>query len=224
MAHDRPPLWAIVGNRGPRRDVEPLVPHVSLDLANVPGGLYRVLADTVVPRPIAFVSTVDEAGRPNLAPYSFFIVGGSAPPSLCFSPTFGRNGEKDSLRNARATGEFVVNLVVRGMAEGMNAASASLPHDESEWEPSGFTPLPSTLVRPARVAEAPVQFECRVLTIVEHGEGVGAARYVIGEAVAIHLDEALIGRTGDFRPIARVGGNDYLDLADGARFELERPA
>ncbi len=197
---------------------------VPLDLAALPpADLYRLLADLVVPRPIAFVSTLDGEGRPNLAPFSFFMLGGSQPPSLCVSPTLGRAGEKDTLRNVRATGEFVVALLTRAQAEGMNAASAALPPGESEWPRSGFTPAPSTRVAPPRPAECPAAFECRLHAVVEHGDAPGAARYVIGEIVAAHLHRVLLGRTGAFAPLARLGGSDYLDLATSERFALERP-
>lgn len=196
----------------------------TLDFATLaPAELYRALSDVVVPRPIAFVSTLDADGRPNLAPFSFFMMGGSHPPSVCFSPTRGRDGEKDTLENVRATGEMTVNLVTRAESLGMNATAAAFPRGHSEWEASGFTPLPSTLIRPARVAECAVQLEARLFRIVEHGEGPGAARYVIAEIVAAHFDEALVGRTHEFAPIARLGGAEYLDLDTGERFELRRP-
>ena len=197
----------------------------SLDFeALPPPELYRALSDLIVPRPIAFVSTLDSEGRPNLAPFSFFMMGGSNPPSLCFSPGRGRDGEKDTLRNIRATGEMTVNLVTRAESEGMNATSATLPYGESEWVASGFTPLDSVLVRPPRVAECAASLEARLMTVVEHGDGPGAARYVIAEIVAAHVDETLVGRTGEFAPIARLGGAAYLDLASSEQFELRRPA
>ncbi len=196
----------------------------TLDLQTLPPQeLYRALSDLIVPRPIAFVSTVNAEGQPNLAPFSFFMMGGSNPPSICFSPTRGREGEKDTLENIRATGEMTVNLVTRTESLGMNATAAAFPRGHSEWEASGFTPFPSTKVLPARVAECAASLEARLVTIVEHGDSTGAARYVIGEIVAVHLDERLLGNTPDFRPIARLGGADYLDMDSGERFELKRP-
>ncbi len=183
-----------------------------------PREAYALLAAVVQPRPIAFVSTLGADGVANLAPFSFFMAGGSNPPSLCFSPTLdAKGGEKDTLRNIREAGEFTVNAVDRRMAYGMNAASAALARHESEWEPSGFTPLESELVRPARVAESPAQMECRLFSIVAHGHGPSAARYVIGEVLRLHL------RDEPFHPLARLGGPDYLDLANGERFALPRP-
>lgn len=189
---------------------------------------YTLLTATVAPRPIAFVSTVSLSGVANLAPFSFFIVGGANPPSLAFSPVLGRDGvEKDTLRNVRETNEFVVNIVHRSMAEGMNRASASLPPHESEWEPSGFTPIASQLVKPARVAESRVQFECRKFEIINHGEGAGAARYIIGEVLMVHIAEELYaeGEVNPYavEPIARLGGPGYLDVGGMDQFELMRP-
>lgn len=189
---------------------------------------YTLLTETIAPRPIAFVSTLSPEGVANLAPFSFFIVGGANPPSLAFSPVVGgAGGEKDSLRNVRATGEFVVNLVHREMAEGMNRASASMPPHESEWDVCGFATLPSERVRPARVAESRVQFECRLFQVVEHGDGPGAARYVIGEVVMVHVAASLI-REGKIdatavESIARLGGPHYIDMGNLERFELKRP-
>jgi flavin reductase (DIM6/NTAB) family NADH-FMN oxidoreductase RutF len=189
---------------------------------------YALLSMTVAPRPIAFVSTISPEGVPNLAPFSFFAVGGSNPPSLAFSPVLGSSGrEKDSLRNVRTSGEFVVNLVHRSMADGMNRASVSLPSDTSEWAVGGFTALPSLRVHPARVAESRVQFECRLHQIVEHGEGPGAARYVIGEVLVAHVAMDVL-RDGKIdpdllEPIARLGGSDYIDTGNLQRFALKRP-
>lgn len=180
---------------------------------------YGLLTAVVQPRPIAFVSTISRDGVPNLAPFSFFMVGGSNPPSVCFSPTLnGRGQEKDSLRNVRETGEFTVNTVHRAMAIGMNEASASLQPHESEWGRTGFTPLASDLVRPARVAESLAQMECRLFTVVEHGQGPSASRYVIGEVVRLHVSDA------GFETIARMGGPEYIDSATGERFGLVRPS
>lgn len=193
-----------------------------------PTEAYALLTASIAPRPIAFVSTVSEKGVPNLAPFSFFVAGGSNPASLAFSPVLNGDGtEKDTLRNVRSTGEFVVNIVHREMAEGMNRASATLPYETSEWEVSGFTPIPSLLVRPNRVAESRVQFECKVFDIVEHGTGPTAARYVIGEVLTAHVDEAFLLESqidaDRLDTIARLGGSDYLDTGTMQRFRLSRP-
>lgn len=164
---------------------------------------------------------------PNLAPFSFFMAGGANPPSVAFSPVLdGQGREKDTLRNVLATGEFVVNVVHREMAERMNATSWSFPPEASEWEASGLTPLASDLVHPARVAESFVQMECRLHQIVEHGDGPSAARYVIGEVACFHVASDLLSegrKVPDLGLIARLGGPDYLDGATGQRFTLPRP-
>lgn len=201
----------------------------SIELGGLsPADAYRLLSTLIVPRPIAFVSTLSREQIPNLAPFSYFMVGGANPPSLMFSPTTPHGGqEKDTLRNCRETGEFVVNLVDRAMADGMNASSRSLPPDESEWPLTGFHPEPSVKVRPTRVRESFVQFECTVHEVVRHGSGPGAANYVIGEVLVAHLREDLIvdGKVDPhvILPIARLGGDQYLDLAGVEVFRLARP-
>jgi len=168
------------------------------------------------------------AGVPNLGPYSFFMVGGANPASLVYSPTINVRGhKKHSLKNVEETGEFVVNTVTREMAEGMNASSFEFPDAYDEWQVCGFEPVPSEIVRPARVGESPVQFECKLFEIVQHGTDVGAACYVIGEVVKIHVrEEVWDGRAIDpakYHPIARLGGPNYLDTSSLELFSLERP-
>lgn len=180
---------------------------------------YRLLSNLVIPRPIALVSSISKLGIPNLAPFSFFVVGGTNPPSVVFSPVLGSKGEKDTLVNIRETGEYVINLVHREMTDGMNQASRPLPADENEWDISGFVGLESSRVAPKRVASSRVQLECKLFQIVEHGDGMGSARYIIGEVVMIHRDPEL----AQFHPISRLGDADYLDLEDGQTFQLDRP-
>lgn len=189
---------------------------------------YALLTAVVAPRPIALVSTVSIEGVPNLAPFSFFNVGGSNPPSLVFSPVLGSGGrEKDTLRNARETGEFVVNLVHRAMAEDMNRASAKLPPTQSELDETEFTTLPSSRVRPFRIAESRVQLECRTHQVVEHGDGPGAARYVIGEVLLVHVSRTALENEkidpNALEPIGRLGGSEYVDTGRLEKFELDRP-
>lgn len=193
-----------------------------------PSQRYDLMSGLVVPRPIAFVSTVSAEGQPNLAPFSYFMVGGISPPSLVFCPVLDLEGKpKGTLRNAEATGEFVVNLVERRMAEGMNVSSFPYSEGESEWGVSGFTPLQSERVRPSRVAESPVQFECRLYQALRHGEGPGASVYVVGEVLVAHVSDALVNEAAElvkpFGPLARLGGKGYLDLELGEAFEMARP-
>lgn len=189
------------------------------------GRAYDVLSNLVVPRPIAFVSTLSADGVANLAPFSYFNLGGVSPPSLVFCTVLGSGGaKKDTLRNIEETGEYVVNLVTREMAEGMNETSGAYPHDFDEWAVSGFTRLASEVVAPARVGESAVQFECRLFQVVGHGDGAGAGRYVIGEVARAHVRSDVVeGGLAGFAPISRLGGPDYLDLASGERFGMSRP-
>ena len=193
-----------------------------------PKDAYGLLSSLIVPRPIAFVSTISPTGVENLAPFSFFVAGGANPPSLAFSCVLdGLGREKDTLRNIRATGEFVVNIVHRALADDMNRASASLPPEKSEWELTTLSSLPSVLVKPRRVATSLAQFECRLFQVAEHGNGSSAARYVIGEIVVFHVLEAAMAgnrvNSSYVQPIARLAGSDYLDLEALSTFTLERP-
>jgi flavin reductase (DIM6/NTAB) family NADH-FMN oxidoreductase RutF len=203
--------------------------YVSFDLEVLPAReSYALLTAFVQPRPIAFVSTLGRSGVLNLAPFSFFMAGGSNPPSLCYSPTLTSTGaEKDSLRNVRETSEFVVNTVHRAMAEAMNQTSASVSSEVSEWEGSGFTPIPSHVVRPPRVAESFAQMECRLFEIVHHGTGPSSARYVIGEVVRVHTRAELWinGRLDleQIESIGRTAGSGYVDTGALERFDMERP-
>jgi flavin reductase (DIM6/NTAB) family NADH-FMN oxidoreductase RutF len=179
-----------------------------------PAETYSLLTSLIVPRPIAFITTIDDAERANLAPFSFLTVGGSNPPSIVFSATLNKQGRpKNTLKNVMATGEFVVNCVHRKMAEALSLSTG--PDEErSEWELCGFIPLPSLCVRPPRVQQSHAQLECRLFNVVEHGGGPDAARYVIGEVLCVHTT-----RIGS-HPISRLGGADYLDLESGEVFQL----
>lgn len=181
----------------------------------------------VAPRPIGWISTTSVAGVRNLAPYSFFNLLNYQPPLIGFSST----GWKDSIANAEATGEFVWNLATVPLAERMNATSASLPSEVDEFERAGIETLPSRLVRPDRVADSPAAFECRVTQIVrlETKEGRSLDQWlVIGEAVGIHLDRAMLEdgvyQTARARPILRGGGPaDYFEARKDALFRMGRP-
>lgn len=190
---------------------------------------YRLLIHCVAPRPIAFTSTLSPAGAPNLAPFSFFMGGGGNPCSVVISPVNNRDGEpNDTLRNIRATGEFVINVVTFEMRERMNQASANYPYGVSEWDEAGFTPASSVKVAPARVSESPLAMECRLFKIVPHGEGGLSANYVIGEVVYFHVRTDLIDN-GEVHPeridyIARMGADWYSRADADAMFEMPRPA
>jgi flavin reductase (DIM6/NTAB) family NADH-FMN oxidoreductase RutF len=189
---------------------------------------HRLLLHCVAPRPIAFVSTLSADGRPNLAPFSYFMAGGANPPSVVVSPLTDRTGQpKDTLRNIQATGEYVINVVTYAMRERMNHASAEFPYGVDEWEEAGFTPAPTVKVKPARVLDSPLAIECRLFQIVPHGEGSLAANYIIGEVVYFHVAQALMeGETLDARRvdyIARMGADWYARAHAETMFELPRP-
>lgn len=194
-----------------------------------PPEVYRLLLHHVAPRPIAFVSTLSKEGVPNLAPFSFFMAGGSNPPSVVVSPTNNRHGQpKDTLVNIRDTGEYTISVVSYFMAERMNQASADYPYGVSEWEKAGFVPAPSVKVKPARVAESLMAMECRLFQIVEHGGGPISANYIIGEVLYFHVARSLLlpdGRIDATRVdyIGRMGGDWYVRARPDAMFEMPRP-
>ncbi len=202
---------------------------VSFRPQDVPvGSLYDLMSASIAPRPIGFISTLNAEGRGNLAPFSYFIIGGVNPASLCFCPANRSNGEdKDSLRNTEATGEFVANILVRTMAEGMNQTGVDYPGEVDEWPLSGFTAAPSVVVAPPRVLESPVAFECKLHQVVRHGSGPHGTNYVIGEVVYVHVEESLWNDgkivAAAFRPLGRMGGQEYIDLGGPEIFELARP-
>lgn len=189
--------------------------------------IYKLLVGAIVPRPIAFVSTVSPEGVRNLAPFSFFTAVSANPPVICFSPMVrgSDGGRKDTLCNIEATREFVVNIVSEDFAQAMNACSAEFPPEVDEFAVSGLTPAPSDLVRPPRVAESRINMECRLLQILHVSPKPLGGSLVIGEVVRFHLAGELFR---DFRidpdklrAIGRMGGPTYARTTD--RFEMERP-
>ena len=193
-----------------------------------PADVYALLVGCVVPRPIAFVSSLSPAGAANLAPFSFFNAGGANPPSLVFSTvTSGSGRDKDTLHNVRATGEYVVHISPYGLRERMNQASAEYPPDVDEFDAAGFTKVASVKVKPWRAAECPIAMECRLHQIVQHGEGPFHASYVIGEVVLFHVDESLLtGLRVDssaIDAIGRLGGPNYTRVTKESVFSMARP-
>ncbi len=192
---------------------------------------YKLLSGSVVPRPIAWVSTVDAAGIRNLAPYSFFTVVSANPPILCFCPSpreagDGLRASKDTLENVRATGEFVVNIVTEATVAAMNATAAQLLPEMDEFTLAGLTSLPGELVRAPRVAEAAVQMECRLTQIVEVSALPLGGSLVLGEVVRFHVSEAVLEpglhiASEKLKAVGRMAGASYVRTRD--RFELERP-
>jgi len=199
-----------------------------VDIATLkPQHAYGWMAGLIIPRPIAWVSTIAADGRTNLAPFSFFNGVTSNPPTLLFSAVNNRGGvKKDTVRNIEAVPEFVVNIVPHALAGPMNACASLLPHGESEFEAFGIAAAASTKVRPPRVALAPAAFECVLDRIILIGEGAGAANLVIGRIVALHVNEAVLGAdggvdAGKLDAIGRLGGDDYVTTRD--RFTVKRP-
>lgn len=195
--------------------------------------LYGLLLNSVAPRPIAWVSTLSASGQANLAPFSFFNVLCVDPPLLGFCPGLRQpkrldasHGEpKDTLRNIRETMEFVVNIVTYDLLRPMNVTSGEYDPSVNEFELAKVTPIASRLVRPARVAESPVSFECKLHQILDFSPAPTSGSLVIGEIVAIHLDDAHIkdGRLdrNSLDLIGRMGGIQYTRTKE--RVELARP-
>ncbi|MCZ2073464.1 MAG: flavin reductase family protein [Bryobacteraceae bacterium] len=195
--------------------------------AESPRNVYKVMIGTIVPRPIAFVSTLSADGIRNLAPFSFFTAISANPPVICFSPMIrgSGSGRKDTLRNIEATREFVVNIVSEDFVQQMNTCSGEYPPEVDEFEVSGLTPVFSDMVRPARVKEARVNMECKLVQVVHVSERPLGGSIVLGEVLRFHLDDTIVE---DFRidpdklsAVGRMGGATYVRTTD--RFDLVRP-
>ncbi len=190
--------------------------------------IYKILTGSVLPRPIGWISSIDLGGRPNLAPFSFFNAVCSNPPTVLFCSSIrGSDGKtKDTLNNVRATSEFVVNIVTEELLQAMNASSIEAPSDFNEFDYAGLTLAPSVVVKPPRVAESPIHFECKLREIIEIGNEPGGGSIVIGTIVHIHADDGvLIGEDKinltALKPIGRLMGSGYCRVTD--LIEIERP-
>jgi len=195
--------------------------------------MYGILLNSVAPRPIAWVSTLSASGQPNLAPFSFFNVMCVDPPLLGFAPGLRppkeanalRGEPKDTLRNIRETKEFVVNVVTYELLEAMNVTSGEYDPSINEFELARITPMPSALVKPARVGESPVSFECRLHHILDFSPAPTSGSLVIGEIVSIHMNDAHIKNgkldRNSLDLIGRMGGIQYTRTTQ--RIELARP-
>ena len=193
------------------------------------GKTHQYLLGAVGPRPIAFASTIDEEGRPNLSPFSFFNVFSANPPILVFSPA--RRGRDNTVKhtylNAKATGEVVINIVNFDMVQQMSLSSTEYDAGVNEFEKAGFTMLESDIVKPFRVAESPAQFECKIKEVIELGEEGGAGNLVICEVVKMHFHESILDENGGIDQhkidqVARMGGNWYT-RANMGMFEVPKP-
>ena len=203
---------------------------ITINVNNIPTAkLHAYLLSTVAPRPIAFASTIDADGHPNLAPFSFFNVFSANPPILIFSPARrGRdNTTKHTYENLKEVKEVVINVVNYAIAQQMSLSSTEYAKGVNEFEKAGFTMLPSEEIKPFRVAESPVQFECKVNEIVELGSEGGAGNLIICEVLKIHIDENVLDEDGAINQekldlIARAGGSYYSRAKDGF-FEIPKP-
>jgi flavin reductase (DIM6/NTAB) family NADH-FMN oxidoreductase RutF len=193
-----------------------------------PGALNKIILGSVVPRPIAWVSTMDAQGRPNLAPFSFFNAVCSKPPTLLFCPGIRGldGGTKDTYQNVVATKEFVINVVTEDVAEAMNISATELPPEINEFEMAGVTAAASVKVKPPRVLESPVNYECVLRQVVQVGDGLpGSGWVIIGEVVHVHVADSVIDENyrvnvRALKPIGRLAGFNYTRVND--IFEMKR--
>jgi flavin reductase (DIM6/NTAB) family NADH-FMN oxidoreductase RutF len=192
--------------------------------------LHQYLLGAIGPRPIAFASTVDAEGNPNLAPFSFFNVFSANPPILIFSPArSGRlNTTKDTYNNVKVVPEVVINVVNYDIVHQMSLASSPYAPGVSEFEKAGFTAVKSDLIKPFRVGESPVQFECKVNEVVELGTEGGAGNLIISEVVKIHINEAVLDANGMIDQhkidlVSRMGGDWYCRADNNSMFEIKKP-
>lgn len=192
--------------------------------------MHSYLLGAVSPRPIAFASTIDKEGNVNLSPFSFFNCFGANPPILIFSPARrGRdNTTKHTYENVLEVDEVVINIVNFSMVEQMSLASTEYPKGVNEFEKSGFTPVASTKVKPPRVAEAPVAFECKVIEVKPIGGKAGSGNLVICEVILAHIKDEILDDEQRIDPykldaVARLGGNWYSRVQGDSIFEIPKP-
>ncbi|MBL7847143.1 MAG: flavin reductase family protein [Cyclobacteriaceae bacterium] len=192
--------------------------------------MHGYLLGAVVPRPIALASTIDAGGNVNLSPFSFFNVFSANPPILIFSPARrGRdNSTKHTYENVKQVPEVVINIVTHAMVEQVSLASCEYPRGINEFMKSGLTEAPSLVVRPPRVAESPVNFECKVNQVIELGTGGAAGNLVICEVLRMHIDDSVLGPDGRISPfkldaVARMGADYYLRAQGDNIFTVPKP-
>lgn len=190
--------------------------------------IYKILTGSILPRPIGWISSIDLDERPNLAPFSFFNVVCSNPPTLLFCPMIRGvdSSPKDTLNNVRQTGEFVVNIVTEDLLKAMNDTSIEAPSEFNEFEFAGLTLSPSVTVRPPRVLESPIHFECKVNQILDINNAPGGGSIVIGTITHIHAEERVMLGTDKInltalQPIGRLMGAAYCRVEQVV--ELDRP-
>ena len=188
--------------------------------------IYKLLTGSIIPRPIAWIATIDDSGTNNLAPFSYFNMVGDDPPHVIFSTQRLNNSNKDTLNNVLSTKQFVVNMVTEALAEQMNSTAQAVPAEVDEFQMVGVTPIPSSVVKPMRVKESLVQFECEMVHhyfLEDHKQG--GACVVIGRVVRMHFDESVLLEDykinmETYKPIARLAGSKYSKI--GEVFSIKR--
>jgi flavin reductase (DIM6/NTAB) family NADH-FMN oxidoreductase RutF len=188
--------------------------------------IYKLLTGSVIPRPIGWISTIDEDGINNLAPFSYFNILGDDPPHVMFSTRRDNNSNKDTLNNVLTNKQFVVNMVTENIVEVMNTTASSVSSDIDEFELANVTPIPSKLVQPMRVKESPIHFECEMVYhyfLQDHKQG--GACVVIGRIVMMHFDDDVLLdnykiNMENYRPVSRLGGSYYSKI--GELFSIKR--
>lgn len=192
--------------------------------------LFGLMLDVIAPRPIALASTIDDQGKPNLSPFSFFNTFGANPPIIIFSPSLrGKDSSsKNTLDNVKLVPEVVINIVNYSMIQQVNLASTEYKKGVNEFEKAGFTQIPSDLIKPFRVKEAPVQLECKVLNIIETGTGGAAGNLVICEIVKFHYQNWIFDENGKIDLdkidlVGRMGSDYYVRAKGGSIFTIKKP-
>lgn len=192
--------------------------------------LHSYMLAAIAPRPIAFASTIDKAGSPNLSPFSFFNAFGSNPPIVVFSPArrVRDNTTKHTLENVYEVKEVVINVVNYDMVQQASLASCEYPKGVNEFVKSGFTPLESLIVKPFRVKESPVQIECKVLQVIETGHEGGAANLIVCEILLMHISDNVLTEDNKIDAnkidlVARMGGDLYCRASGSALFHVPKP-
>lgn len=188
--------------------------------------IYKLLTGSIIPRPIGWISTIDENGINNLAPFSYFNMIGDDPPHVMFSTRRDNNSNKDTLNNVLSTKQFVVNMVTENLVEQMNASAQIVPAEVDEFQLVGVTPISSTKIKPNRVKESPIQFECEMVHhyfLENHKQG--GACIVIGRIVMMHFDEKVLLdnykiNIETYKPVARLAGSNYSKI--GEIFSIKR--
>lgn len=188
--------------------------------------VYKLLTGSIIPRPIGWISTIDSNGTNNLAPFSYFNAVGDDPPHVMFSTGIGNHSYKDTLNNILANSEFVVNMVTEDLAEQMNTTAQSVASDIDEFQLANVTPISSTLIKPMRVKESPISFECKMVHhyfLEDHKNG--GACIIIGRIVMMHFDDNVLLdnykiNMENYKPVSRLAGSNYSKI--GELFSIKR--